>query len=741
MTAAAVPGVAPRTDAEWARSVEQRLRALSQPRTARVGPWVLSNVNGNLTATKPGSTLTLDGTAEPVSVDLTGRGQYVTPDQIPEIQTGVLQQLWEQLTGELDPPDDVLVDLANFLSNGLFGQIDLTRLPSLLPLSRIRDIVENLFLNGDFLSADAISPSATDWLVDLTDGVGSRGSATVVADGSSHILYSNTIDVDPGQTLNVSTAVKYLGLTAVGDAIQVRVSAYLGDTLINTTIIDKLTNPSGTLSDWSTTLSGNYVVPGDGSVDNVVTELFVSEGATAGTVKFSRAISKFVGLMPQAYVDGLAAGLAAIWDGIQGRIDDFADLLDVFGGFTVGAGLGQLTDVATRLSKLNPLTGALDAAGLTNIANIPMIAQSRIIGLTDALAAGGQALRDAIVQALTGTSGTGHTDLDVIEALTNIPAAAVQTAIDGAANIEDAIQQAIDSVIAGAGNLVGSGFGFADMIAQLTGLRNATAGANAAVTNLQAQVAGLDPAASSEVVNFGEFVDASTPPSMFTKVIDTGSGSLITSGGKLAWSGSAGREFYLFNGGPLLTDLFEVTAVLPSVPSHGWFGDDSSNYVWLLGRSNNTGTAFVAARYAWDEIRFFSYAGGTFTQMGPTLSAADVLTGGCSISFKGGTVAETRYFEARVNGTKVHSTVDSTPVSLYGSDYRYCGVGVEKGGSYSTGTVNTWAMYDGGSSQGSGVVAGYTSAGLTNLNIWKGTAGEYAAITSKNPNTIYFVKE
>ena len=32
------------------------------------------------------------------------------------------------------------------------------------------------------------------------------------------------------------------------------------------------------------------------------------------------------------------------------------------------------------------------------------------------------------------------------------------------------------------------------------------------------------------------------------------------------------------------------------------------------------------------------------------------------------------------------------------------------------------------------------SIGLTNLNLWKGTAAQYAAITTKNPNTIYVVK-
>ena len=145
----------------------------------------------------------------------------------------------------------------------------------------------------------------------------------------------------------------------------------------------------------------------------------------------------------------------------------------------------------------------------------------------------------------------------------------------------------------------------------------------------------------------------STPPSMFTKFSDNGSGSLITSGGELAWdSNNAGRELYLFNGGPLQTDLFEVSVVLPQVPTHGWFGADSSNYIWLIGRSNAGSTALVAARLAWDEIRLYNLAGGTFTQFGPTISESDILTAGCSVSYKGGTVAEPRYFHVAINGTK-----------------------------------------------------------------------------------------
>lgn len=362
-----------------------------------------------------------------------------------------------------------------------------------------------------------------------------------------------------------------------------------------------------------------------------------------------------------------------------------------------------------------------------------------IASLIDALF-GADSFIDQVITGLFGEANFMTNIIDDINSGPNILGSAVQTIVDGADNIDDAIQQAIDSVIAGAGNLIGSGFGFGDMIAQLTGLRQAAAGANDAVLDLQAQVANLDPAASSEVVKFVEFADAASPPSMFTKVNDIGTGNIIVSDGELKWNGTdAGREFYIFNGGPLLTDLFEVTFVLPSVPSHGWFGADGSNYLYLIGRSDSTGSNMVLARLAWDEIRVYSYNSGTFTQIGPTISDPDILTGGCKVSFKGGTVAEPRYFKVSVNGNKLYEATDSVPVSLFGADKRFCGLGIEKGSSYLTGTISTWSMLDGGASAGSGTVAGYTASGLTNLNLWKGTASQYAAITTKNPNTIYVV--
>lgn len=761
----------PITNDQWARDVEDRLQQLMNPTTARIGPWVLStSADGILQATRPGAQLvaiegTIDnvaaGTTDVVTVPLTGGVANINlEDLLAQARDFTLQQLLNVLSGQLPGADDILKGLDSFFKINLVDWIIGNRIPQ-IPTSWITDVEQELLVNGNFDTAESVADNP-DWFWDSTVGRNTPlGSVRTNADGHTKTLQSGpkSIPVVLDDKINVSVYAAWDSLASTGTPIQLRMAEY-GDTgdYLGSVLIDQKA-ASGTNAIWQE-LSGQYQ-PSNASVKSVRVELVVASTATAGKVWFDTSSARKTGLIKIDLIGGLQDALNQLTAFGQNIIDNVLTGLKgvpVVGGLAselqtqFSSTMAQINSAASAAaSALSGLLGKLDISTwtshlntlLTNPASIlGNLPTSSITGLDSALAAGGQALRDAIVQALTGTSGTGHTDADVIAALTAIPATAVKTAITGAANIESAIQQAIDSVVSGSGgNTGGTGFGFLDMISQLTGLRNAAAGANAAAVNVQAQLAGLDPAASSEVVNFGEFTDAASPPSMFTKVNDTGSGSLVTSGGLLIWSGtSAGREFYLYNGGPLQTDLFEVTFVLPQVPSHGWFGADGANYLYLIGRSDSTGSNMVLCRLSWREIRFFSYNTGTFTQLGPTLSQNDIITGGCSVSFKGGTVAEPRYFETRVNGTKVLNFTESSPVSLYGASYRFAGLGVEKGSSYDTGKISTWSMLDGGASAGSGVVAGYTAAGLTNLNIWKGTAAEYAAISSKSANTIYFVK-
>lgn len=417
-----IPAQKPLTESEWVRSVEQRLKQFQNRSSVRIGRWVITEVGGNLTAVRPGDEFEL-GEAVPTTVDLTGalRG-FVTQDDLDEAQDetekSIWEQLWEQLTGETDPGDDVLAQLANFLTGGLFGQIDISRLPSLLPLSRIRDVVQNLFLNGDFKTLTSIAPDIPDWFVDLTDGIGGRGSAWTTADGTSHILFSNNIDVDPDsvQTLNVSSFVRYEDLVSTGDAIKIQVSKYLGNTYVGTEVIDVLTAPMGTLATWVQELSGTWQTPGDGTVDNVTTELVVAPSATSGQVKFSKALSTFSDLLPQQYVSGLLTAISSIWNGIAARIADWQALLDVFNN---GPG-GILNDVEDRIRRLTS-GGLFDAGFLTNIGNIPAgIPGGNVTGIASNLLADFSTNIDNLVQRFLGVANTGNTPADANTALMSL---------------------------------------------------------------------------------------------------------------------------------------------------------------------------------------------------------------------------------------------------------------------------------------------------------------------------------
>ena len=674
-------------------------------------------------------------------------------------------------------------------------------LSGLIDISWLTDQHQNLILESGYDSAVTVvaedDPAITQ---DATDGVPDTdplGCLRIALDGQQHYRIGELIAVGKGWELQVASRVKRESVSASAGSIRVELQPYsrAGDVVTpvgGRVSVCSVAAPGGSSSGWPESISGSWSVPSDGSVTHISVIPGVTAGAASGVVKFDNTTMFATQNIPQAFVNELTEDLDSLLNWIQTVVDTLlsrlglpavgtlldrihdlgdeiqlmqeqgedalagladklgltdwnahlAELLSNPGALLGQLGMGQTTGLSSAINEMNQVRDLLAGLVVTPINNTVQAIKDALggQGLAGAFAGAGQDTRDAIVQALGGT-GTGHTAADVLASLTAIPASVVQSGIDGVTNLDNGLQKILDGVVAGAGDLIGSGFSFADKIAQVAGLRKATAGAQAAVVDLQSQVIGLNPSASTEVVDFSQFVDLGTPPSMFTKIKDVGSGGIVTSGGQLAWSGSsAGREFFLFNGGPLQTDLFEVNFVLPSVPSHGWLGDDSSNFMYLIGRANAAGTRMVLARCGWDEIRIYGYNNGTFTELGAA-TGSDILTGGCRVSFKGGTVTETRRFTVAVNGAVVLNVLDGLPNTVFGSDYRLCGFGIEKGSSYATGKMSTWSMLDGGASAGSGTVAGYTVAGLTNMGIWAGTEAQYAVIGTKAPTTIYIATD
>lgn len=659
--------------------------------------------------------------------------------------TGLLAA-WSELYQRITGSSGALDELGDLFQDGLFGQIAAGRLGQ-VSLASIDNLNPETLDNPGFDTDASIRDNdEAEW--DGTFGRTRPGSMKMIGDGTTKTAVSNPLKVVQNRQVNVSIWTYFQNVTAVAGTTPIRLSVdayntaaiptdppqFVASTLIPApSIASPAGNSSavpGNVGGWIL-ISGSYTVPA--GVDRIVNKVQVTSDCTAGTVHFDDGSRKRAGLMPKEYVNGLVQAL-------QDAADDLRNLIEkAWSGILGGTGAGKTAD---------DLKAALS-----------QIPQGNILGLPSALAAAGTDIADAIVHAMGGT-GTGHDAGDVLAALVDIPnriqhlnalgffdATKLSGIVDptkvggigGASNIGDAVQQAVDAMTQGAGGLAGAGFSFLDALAQLTGLRQATAGANAAVLNVQSQLAGLDPAASSEIINFSEYVNAGAPPSMFTKVFDQGSGGIVTSGGKLAWSGSAGDERYLFNGGPLQTDLFEVNVVLPTVPSHGWFGADGNNFIYLIGRSDAAGNNMCLAEIGWDRIRILSYNLGTVTVLA-TVNESDVVTGGCRVAFKGGNALQPRYFHVAVNDDIVTSATDIAPVTQLGSSFRLCGAGLKKDTNYDTGTISTWSMLDGGASAGSGTVVGYTAAGLTNLSVWRGNSIEYAAIPSKVPGEIYFVK-
>lgn len=81
------PFQSPKSDAEWARNTEKRLRLLESPHALRIGPWVIGSQDGELVATKAGSQTLQVGQVpgEPIVADLT-RG--LTVSDLTEALTG-----------------------------------------------------------------------------------------------------------------------------------------------------------------------------------------------------------------------------------------------------------------------------------------------------------------------------------------------------------------------------------------------------------------------------------------------------------------------------------------------------------------------------------------------------------------------------------------------------------------------------------------------------------------------------
>ena len=564
----ALPGRAPANDVELVRSFHDRIRALENARTLRVGPWVLSTdaLTGNLLASRPGQTVIIDGEGatevEPQSINLAGKlADYVTQDDLTaalagvgggglpdlsEIADSIFGELYTQLTGILNPTNALSL-LSNFFKLELGAPITSDRLP-LIPLSHIRNVQPNLLVDGSFDDERTLL-GFPDWDYDEADGKSRPGCAYTIADGVTHVLRSNVIEVGTDDTLDFEVQAKWIGLVMTGATpIRINIASYkraavpggLPTLIGGGPVTVAQGGAAGTSAGWVKLSVTNWAPPAD--ADFILLELTVAANATGGAVKFDDAVARKTGTLPQNYVTGLTSALSALWGGIQARIDDFMDLLDVFGGFGVGTGQGQLTDVLNRIKWLNPLTGFFDGGKLAN--------QDQIVlpnGLSQVPQLGG--IVDAATNALSGASQTGQ----------EIVGAGLTIAKDTMENLFEMLTANVRKVQA-----------------------------------LEAQQTANVVGGRQFSINFADYPNGPFPSGLFN--IDysgAGNGSLVIQDGKAQWAVGNGGYRKAVMQFPLqtLTSFQVVRGTMASPPSQG-----TNVRIWSLGRMNAAKTDYVFAR-------------------------------------------------------------------------------------------------------------------------------------------------
>ncbi|MFA5707937.1 hypothetical protein [Mycolicibacterium sp.] len=348
---AVVPGRSVLSDQEWARTVEQRLRALANPQTQRVGEFVLSSRGGQLVATRPGQApLEVGGVAEPEVIPLgPDRGGYAMD----------LESLAEAVGYPEDAPrPESENDIRQWLLSNLFGPISASRVPR-LPWSHLFDGVAELLADPSFDNASTFF-GAVGISHDAAFGRLKPGSGRVTADGTTHTFVSNAIEVDQGELLPVGVWTFYESVVAAAnsDAIRVSVRAYSVNpetsvrTHVGTELIDAVASPAGESADHPDAeddwvhLEGAYAVPL--GVNEVVVEVTVTPDATAGDVWVDDASAKKTrDGMPQAWIKNLIPDLSSLWNGLTGMVDQ---LLTHLGLPLVGDFWDRLFDLSDEIA-------------------------------------------------------------------------------------------------------------------------------------------------------------------------------------------------------------------------------------------------------------------------------------------------------------------------------------------------------------------------------------------------------
>ncbi|MFV8266489.1 hypothetical protein ACNQR9_26075 [Mycolicibacterium peregrinum] len=300
-------------------------------------------------------------------------------------------EVWQTVINTLMLPLNLLLGPGSALNAAnLFGRIGMPQLAGGVSLSDLTTATSNLL---DPFTAESV-PSSDGW--SFNSG---QDAAQVVADGSLKGLWlkSGVIKVEEGQPVNTTVKVKYSGISSgAGQTIRFVLETYEsedGSGPMVPVVVGSITNPSGTVSSPVTLGDTSWDIPA--GVQSVRPLLEVDELVTAGTVYWVNT-PVFRKTLLGVLSDGLPAALQKPLDDLQATWDKFK-----------GAAGGTVDDIE------------------------------------DALNGAGQAIRDAIANAL-GHSGTGHTSANILTYLQSIP----QTVVSGLGDLNTLTNQ-IRDILAG----------------------------------------------------------------------------------------------------------------------------------------------------------------------------------------------------------------------------------------------------------------------------------------------------